>query len=346
MEISGINSLALPIITFLLFLFFSFVAVFILNKIIKFATKKLSLNIRIAKALRTPLRLFIIIIGVLIAHYYIKPGFKIDGFNLLIFYKIAGLFIVAIALANITKEIFVWYVEKIKREKKAVIDDTIFHFLTKVITVLLYLVAILITLSLLGIEIKPVLAGLGIAGLAVALALQDTLSNFFSAIYIVADQPVKIGDFIEISTGERGYVSEIGWRSTRIRTRENNMVIIPNSKLSQSVVTNYNQVHNKFRIEIPVGVHYNSDLKKTERITIDVAKKVMKKLEPEIKDFEPYIRYEQFGDSSINFKASLMTENVENRSVLIHEFVKALHDAFRKNKVEIPYPQRDVHLKR
>lgn len=341
-----VNKWVFSLGSLLVFILFSFIAIFILNKLVKLTTKRVSLDSKIAKALGGPIRLAIVLVGILIANYYLKPDLRIDGINLIIFYKIVAVFIVIYTIASVTKAFFAWYVENLRLKKKAVVDSTIFQFLTKTITVVLYIIAILIALSLLGIEIKPILAGLGIAGLAVALALQDTLGNFFSAIYIAADQPIKIGDFIEISSGEKGYVTEIGWRSTRLRTRDNNIVIIPNSKLAQSVVTNFNQVHTRFKVEIDVGVSYKSDLELVEKVTVDTAKKIMKELEPKIKDFEPHIRYEKFADSSINFKVALMTEDVERKYKMVHEFIKELTKSYRKAKINIPYPQRDVHFKK
>ncbi len=341
-----VNKWIVSIGTIILFVLLSFLSIFIINKILKLTSRKVTLDNKIVKALRTPLRLVIILIGIFITNFYLEPDLKINGFNLVVVYKIIVVLVFIYALINIIKASFIWYVDNLRIKKNTKIDDTIFHFMNKVISVVFYLIAILVSLSLLGIEIKPILAGLGIAGLAVALALQDTLSNFFSAIYIAVDQPVKIGDFIEIPGSEKGYVTEIGWRSTRLRTRENNVVVIPNSKLAQSIVINYHQVQSRFRIEVPVGISYGSNLEIAEKITVETAKKVMKELEHKIRDFEPYVRYDNFGDSSINFKVSLMTDNVENKSLLVHKFIKELTKEFRKNKIEIPYPQRDVHFKK
>ena len=138
------------------------------------------------------------------------------------------------------------------------------------------------------------MASLGIAGLAVALALQDTFSNFFSAVYITADRPVKVGDYIELENGLKGYVEDVGWRSTRLRTLPNNSIIIPNNKLAQSILTNYDAPKPEMSIVIPVGVSYNSDLEKVEKVTVDVAKKVLGSVEGGVADFEPFIRYKEF----------------------------------------------------
>ncbi len=338
------NKWILSIGSLVISLLSSFIVIFIINKIIKLTSKRVALNSKLFRELKLPIRLAIMLLGIFIANFYVNSDFIIDGINLIVLYKIAATFIFVYALIKIIKASFVWYVKKLKENDK-VVDDTIFHFLNRVITVILYFIGVLIALSLLGIEVKPILAGLGIAGLAVAFALQDTLGNFFSAIYLVADQPVKIGDYIKIaSTGEEGYVSDIGWRSTRLRTREHNVIIIPNVKLAQSVITNYNQVQTRSKVEISLGISYNSDLDLVEKITNNTAKKIMKEFQPGITDFEPYIRFEQFADSSINLKTALMSENVEARFVLIHEFIKELMKAYRKNKIEIPYPQRDIHI--
>ena len=332
--------------TLLLFVILSFIVSYVIGKLIRLTTKKVSLDNKIVAALKTPIRLIILILGIFVASYYVKPDLRIDGFDLILVYKIISIFIITYAVVSVVRAFFMWYVDNLELKNKVAMDDTLFHFLSKVITVTLYVIAILTALSMLNIEIKPILAGLGIAGLAVALALQDTLSNFFSAVYIVVDQPIKMNDYVELPTGEKGYVSEIGWRSTRLTTREKNVVVIPNSKLSQSVITNYNQIQTKFKVEVPIGVSYKSDLDKVEKVTVKVAKDLILRLEPTVKNFEPYIRYETFGDYSINFKVALMSENVENKFVLVHEFVKELTKAYRKEKIEIPYPQREVHIKK
>ena len=307
-----------------LFIIISFIAAFLLNKVVNITSKRVSLNTRIVSSIKKPIRVIIILVGIFISNYYLKPDLRIDGIDLVVIYKIITIIFFIYLLVNIIKAALLWYIENLKEKRKEKVDDTIFNFLIKVTSVVLYFIAILIILDLLGIKIQPILAGLGIAGLAVALALQDTLSNFFSAIYIAVDQPVKIGDFIELPTGEKGYVTEIGWRSTRLKTRERNIIIIPNSKLASSIVTNYNQLEARFKIEVPISVSYDSNLEKVEDITIETAAKIMKKLQPHIDNFKPYIRYESFGDNGINFKVSLLTENVEDKYLIIHEFVKEI----------------------
>jgi small-conductance mechanosensitive channel len=229
---------------------------------------------------------------------------------------------------------------------KSRLDDTLFPIVNKVIVIILYLIAFLIILDYLGIEISPLIASLGIAGLAVALALQDTLSNFFAALYMSADKPVRKGDYIQVGTELEGYVEEIGWRSTKIRTLPNNFVIIPNAKLAQSTITNYNVPKKEMSVLVNVGVSYDSDLKKVEKITIETAKKVLKKTPGGVEDFEPFIRYNNFGDSSIDFTVILRTDEFVNKYLLTHEFIKALKEAYDKAKITIPFPIRTVYMKK
>lgn len=206
------------------------------------------------------------------------------------------------------------------------------------------LLAVLMILENFNVKITPLLASLGIAGLAAALALQETVANFFAGLFIVADQPVRIGDYIRLSSGEDGYVEKIGWRSTRIRTLKGNMVIIPNSKLTQSIITNYYSPQKAMAIVVPCSVAYGSDLLKVEKITTGVAKEVLQKTAGGVKTFEPFIRYNSFGDSGIGFSVILQVETFADQYVVIHEFMKTLHERYLREGIEIPYPKRHVYV--
>lgn len=134
------------------------------------------------------------------------------------------------------------------------------------------IVGFLIVLSVMGISITPLITALGIGGLAVALALQDTLANLFAGIHILVEKSIRVGDFIRLETGQEGYVEDITWRTSRIRMLPNNMVVIPNSKLSQSIVTNYYLPEKRMSLLIQVGVSYSSDPDKVEKILIEETK--------------------------------------------------------------------------
>ncbi|HSB07376.1 MAG TPA: mechanosensitive ion channel family protein [Thermodesulfobacteriota bacterium] len=203
----------------------------------------------------------------------------------------------------------------------------------------------LIVLDRLKIAITPFLASLGIGGLVVALALQDTLSNFFSGIYIFFDKPIRIGDYIMLESGQEGYVTQIGWRNTRIRMLPNNVVIVPNTKLVSNQITNFYLPEPEMAVLVQVGVSYQSDLEKVERVTIEVAKQVLQEVEGGVKEFEPFTRYHTFSDFSINFTVILRAVEYVHKYLITHEFIKRLHRRYQQEGIEIPFPIRTVYMK-
>ena len=222
------------------------------------------------------------------------------------------------------------------------VSTAIFSNLTRMIV---FVIGFLIILQSLGISITPILTALGVGGLAVALALQDTLANLFAGINVIASEQVRPGDYVKLATGEEGYVQDIAWRYTTIRSLPNNMVIIPNSKLASALVTNYYSPDKEMAVLVDVGVGYGSDLEKVEQVTCEVAKKIMVSVEGGIPEFEPFIRYHTFGDSSINFTVILRAREYVNQYLLKHEFIKKLHHRYGEEGIEIPFPIRTVIMK-
>ncbi|MDP8261290.1 MAG: mechanosensitive ion channel family protein [Candidatus Kappaea frigidicola] len=218
--------------------------------------------------------------------------------------------------------------------------------LTKNITrIVIFLMGGLIILRSLGISITPILGTLGVGGLAVALALQETLANIFSGIYVTIAKNIRIGDFIKLETGEEGYVVDIGWRATKVRMLPNNIVIIPNSKLGQSVLTNYYMPETEMAVLVQVGVHYQSDLKHVEKVTIEVGEETLKEVQGGVAGFKPFIRYHTFDDFSINFTVILRCKEFVDNYLIKHEFIKRLHARYNKEGIVIPFPIRDVYIK-
>ncbi|HPR64473.1 MAG TPA: mechanosensitive ion channel family protein [Thermoanaerobaculia bacterium] len=214
-----------------------------------------------------------------------------------------------------------------------------------VINLVIGTMGVLIILQFLGISITPILTTLGVGGLAVALALQDTLANLFAGLHILATRQVKPGDFIRIGSGEEGFIMDVGWRNTTIQTIQNNIVIIPNSTMASAIVTNFQLPENDFSVPVGVGVSYASDLSRVEEITLDVARDVLQTVEGGVPDFEPRVRYSSFGDSAILFNVILRTKDVQSQYILRHEFIKRLHRRYEKENINIPFPIRTVYLK-
>lgn len=249
---------------------------------------------------------------------------------------ILGILSVTIVLANVSGKAVSIYSSKIDA---ALPVTSLTNNLTRII---IFGIGILIILNSMGVSVTPILATLGVGGLAVALALQDTLSNLFAGLHVIVARQVKIGDYIKLETGEEGYVIDINWRTTQIRMLPNNVVLVPNAKLSQAIVTNYYLPDKELAVLVQVGVHYHSDLKKVERVTCEVGKEVMKEVPGGVENFDPFIRYHTFADSSINFTVILRAKEFVDQYVITHEFIKRLHERYQKENITIPYPMRTV----
>ncbi|MDO8494400.1 MAG: mechanosensitive ion channel family protein [Deltaproteobacteria bacterium] len=253
---------------------------------------------------------------------------------------VAAIFVATATLAKMAVGLIDLYVKKSNRVLPA---TSIFTNLTRVFV---FVIGGLIVLQSLGISITPILTALGVGGLAVALALQETLANLFAGLHIILSRQVRPGDYVELDSGKAGYVSDINWRNTVIRTLPNNTIIVPNAKLASAIITNYNRPDREVAVTVEVGVSYESDLKNVEKVTVQVAKEILKEIEGGVPEFEPVIRYHTFADSGINFDAVLRAKEFANQSLLKHEFIKRLHERYQKEEIEFPFPTRTVYLKK
>ena len=211
---------------------------------------------------------------------------------------------------------------------------------------IILVLGLLIALSVIWISITPFITALGVGGLAVALALQDTLSNLFAGIHILVEKSIRVGDFVKLETGQEGYVEDITWRTTRIRMLPNNMVIIPNSKLSQSIVTNYYLPEKRMSLLIPIGVSYSSDPEKVEKILVEEAKKAVGTIPGLLGDPEPFVRFiPGFGESSLDFTLICQVREFVDQYLAQHELRKRIFKRFNEEGIEIPFPHRTVYLR-
>ena len=195
---------------------------------------------------------------------------------------------------------------------------------------------LLVILNGLGLSITPMLTALGVGGLAVALALQDTLANLFAGFYLTVAKQIRIGNYIRLSSGEEGYLVDIDWRASRLRQLSNNTVLIPNSKLSQSIVTNYHLPEQELTVVIEASVDYGSDLDKVERITTDVGRDVMRTVPGGVSGFEPFLHFHTLGDPGIGFSVTLRAREFVDQNLIRHEFVKRLLRRYATEGITIP----------
>jgi small-conductance mechanosensitive channel len=200
-----------------------------------------------------------------------------------------------------------------------------------------------IILQNLDIDITPLITALGIGGLAVALALQDTLGNLFAGVQIILSQQVRAQDYVRLSSGEEGWVTDVKGRNTTIQTfPDGNLVVVPNSTLASSIVKNYSMPRKALWVKVEVGVSYASDLEEVERVALDVARGALSSVEGGMADEPPRVRFHTFADSSINFDMLMKVQEFTAQGPVRHEFIKRLHRRFNEEGIEIPFPIRTV----
>jgi small-conductance mechanosensitive channel len=204
---------------------------------------------------------------------------------------------------------------------------------------------VLVALQSVGVPITPVLGALGVGGLAVALALQGTLSNFFGGVHLLMSRKIRPGDFIRLDGSEEGTVVDINWRETVIRTPVNNTIIIPNSKLSDSIVHNLSLPDPNMIFAVPCSVAYGLDLEHVERIVLEVATEVQASTTGADIAFAPVVRFTGFQESSIGFVTVFRVVTAMDQYLLKHLFIKKLHARFHAEDIEIPYPTRALVMK-
>src|SRR3989339_16970 len=297
---------------------------------------KSDLDNMIVDVISRPLYLTTLIAGLQIALYqlsYIEQFKYIANPIFFIIYVLIGTSIVAkIFTALVTR----WL--KVKKQ-----FDATPNLISKMATFTIYIIAILIVMEYFQVEIGPLIATLGIGGLAIGLALQSTLANFFAGIHIISDEPVKVGDYIEVASGVEGTVVDIGWRSTKLKTLGKTMIIIPNSKLSESIIKNLSTGDHSVTAKVEVGVDYRSNLNKVEKTAQEVADKIQDKTAGAVKKFKPTVRFTNFGESNINFVIYMRAESREMKAKDEHACIKALKKRFDDEKIEMSWPIRKIY---
>ncbi len=226
--------------------------------------------------------------------------------------------------------------------------DTIFR-------VAIYASGALVVLDYFNISIAPIMAAMGVGGMAVAFGVRETLENIFSGLQIIVSKQIRVNDYIKLSTGDEGKVIDINWRFiTVMPANEANVVVIPNKVIAASVTTNFSQPRDDIIVVVPIGVSYDSDLEKVERVTVEVARELQIKIDGyqpkydargnDVNKLAPVVRFQAFNDSSIDFNAVLHVQTFTNQYVLKHEFIKAITQRYREEGINIPFPIRTLDL--
>ncbi|MDI6850930.1 MAG: mechanosensitive ion channel family protein [bacterium] len=334
----GQNVVILVVIVLMLCLAGILIDIVILRKLVARAVKK---RLETQRIFYSSIRFWIVAWSILLCGYFLLDIFQVDSSLLHIVGKvlsIAAILSVSFILANIGAKLLDLRLEKISGRLPGV------SLISGTFRVIIIILGLLTALHRMGISIVPILTGLGVGGVAIALALQETLTNFIAGINILFSGVIRVGDYVKLDTGEEGFVEDISWRSTLIRELSNNLIVIPNTKISNAIVKNFSLPQEELSVIIPVTVSYNSDLERVERITIEVAKEVLNEVEGGVRNFEPFIRYHTFGDNGIIFSVILRVNHYTDQYLVKHEFIKRLHKRYDSEGIEIPFPQKVVHF--
>ncbi len=215
-----------------------------------------------------------------------------------------------------------------------------------VVRILVLGVAGLMLLDIWGISIAPLLTALGVGSLAVALALQETLANFFSGMYLLASHHFHVGDYLKLESGQEGYILDIGWRATRLRTIANNVVIIPNAKLAQSIVTNHHHPEPRLVLPIRIGVGYGSDPDQVTKALLEETIRAAETVPGLLMHPAPSVSLlPGFGESSLDFTLVCHVREFADQAPVQDELHRRILARFRRDGIEIPYPTRTVEMK-
>ncbi|GBE56685.1 mechanosensitive channel MscK precursor [archaeon BMS3Bbin16] len=315
--------------------------VYIISRYAALVAKKTAtvLDDMVIEAVKKPLYYLIILVGADVAVQSVTSLSEITS-------KLDSIIYVGEVLAGayfVSKTVRVfarWYAKNIAAKAKSRFDDEFLPLFNRTADVFIYGSSIVIILDFFGYNITAIVAGLGIAGLAFALAAQETLSNMISGFVIMADRPFRVNDIIELSAGEYGEVSEIGLRSTKILTMDLTMIVVPNSQIGSSQITNYSYPDNRLRLKIPVGVAYGTDLKTATKALKEVARKQRHVLERPA----PRVHLTSFSDFSLSLVLYVWIDSHKDRFEVINRINRAIDERFKKDGIEIPFPIQTVRI--
>jgi len=319
------------------------VVYFVSERIIRHWTKrtKTTLDDIIFRIIRGPILVLLILYGFVSSVEVLDLPSDIVGY-VNMGYLIVLIFVITWLAYRLFKDILIYYGRIYAEKTKTEIDDVLIPVAEKVGAVIIFVIAIAILLAYVGVDLTMLAVGSIVISMVIAFALQDTLSNFFSGLYLLTDRPFKVGDLVLLESGEVCKIEHIGMRSTRLyNTFEHTMIVLPNNRLANDKVINYTEPDTQFRITISIGVAYGTDPQKITDILYEIANahpKVLKKPEK----FKPSVRFTEFGDSSLNFELWVWIDHVMNRFDVRTAIHYEIDKRFKEENVTIPFPQRTV----
>ncbi len=239
-------------------------------------------------------------------------------------------------------KVLTWFGREVALRTETPLDEQLLPFFRRVALILVALIGAITLLSHFGVNVSAMVTTLGIASLAIALAAQTSLADTINGFLIMLDRPFRIGDRIEIrDINTWGDVVDIGLRSTRIRTRDNRMVIIPNSVIGQSMIVNHSYPDMQYRIQVDVGVAYGTDIEFARQTIVEAVRKV----EGVVQERPVEALFLEFGDSALIFRVRWWIQSYDDTRRMYDRVNTAIYKALNEAGIQIPFPQRDVHHK-
>ena len=286
--------------------------------------------------------------AVLYALVFVSGIYMVNLFKIPILEKVfyaALIILLALPVKDFTLLVLGYAEDSLVKKTQSKVDDVVFDLLNKFSGIIIFAVAILLALDVLGINVVPFVAGAGVAGIAVGFAAKDTLSNLIAGVLLIMDRPFEVGDRIEVWSAPKnsatwGDVIHIGLRATKIKTTDNIVIIIPNNEIMMRDIVNYTTISEDIRIRIPIGVSYDTDTSKAKAVILEVAKT------PEwvVKDPPPVVVVRAFGESSVDLELRVWIKNARRRMDTISYVTDKVKEAFDREGIEIPYPKRDITI--
>jgi MscS family membrane protein len=288
--------------------------------------------------------------AVLYALVFVSGIYMVNLFQLPMLEKVfyaALIILLAVPVKDFALLVLGYAKENLVAKTQSKVDDVVFDLLNKFSGIIIFAVAVLLALDVLGINVVPFIAGAGVAGIAVGFAAKDTLSNLIAGVLLIIDRPFEVGDRIEVWSAPKnsatwGDVIDIGLRATKIKTTDNIVIIIPNNEIMMRDIVNYTTISEDIRVRIPIGVSYDTDINKAKAVIRDVAKT------PEwvVKDPPPMVVVKAFGESSVDLELRVWINNARRRIHTISYVTDKVKEAFDREGIEIPYPKRDITITR
>ncbi len=237
--------------------------------------------------------------------------------------------------------------EKVAARTRSKMDDVLLDLMNRFASVIIFLMAIILALDVLGLNIMPFVAGAGVVGIAIGFAAKDTLSNVIAGVLLLIDRPFEVGDRIEVwsapaNSATWGDVVHIGLRATKIRTTDNIVIVIPNNEIMMRDIINYTTMSKDIRVRIPIGIAYDADVSKAK----ELIKMVSLELDWVKREPEPKVVVKSFGDSAINLEARVWISRPRKRIDTISHITDRVKEVFQQEGIEIPFPKRDIYIKK